>query len=236
MSKSKVPQTAPTDNGEAAEPNGQPDTRFAPADLEAGATPASGNPPSQSAPDPFDPANLRLSQDFGAAIGVKKALLSVPARKPDKAWFVRVHPAGEYRLQTAVIELKAERGSETYLVAPILWPTLATEATFRAKLFATAVNRQGTVFLWEVNLPRPDGRADEWSRTALAAVEMATTRWVRTVANLDAGAYDVFEASAELTEPVWPDVPFRELLRVAFKDRFITNADHPILRKLRGEV
>ena len=42
--------------------------------------------------DPFDPTRLRLSQDFGEQIGVKKALLTVPVRKPDRQWFVR---AGE---------------------------------------------------------------------------------------------------------------------------------------------
>src|SRR5262249_55498362 len=71
----------------------RPDTR-SPTDTGAG-----------PAPDPFDPAALRLSQDFGASLGVKKALLTVPVCKPDKTWFVRVHPSEEYRLQTTVIEL-----------------------------------------------------------------------------------------------------------------------------------
>jgi hypothetical protein len=50
------------------------------------------------------------------------------------------------------------------------------------------------------------------------------------------GAYDVFEATGQLGEPEWPTVPFRELLRVAFKDRLIDRADHPVLRRLRGEA
>jgi hypothetical protein len=51
--------------------------------------------------DPFDPEALRMSQDFGVELGVQKVLLTVPVRKPDKAWFVRVHPAKEYELTTA---------------------------------------------------------------------------------------------------------------------------------------
>jgi hypothetical protein len=44
-----------------------------------------GVPPLDAdAPDPFDPESLRLSQDFSAALGVKKALLTVPVRKPAK--------------------------------------------------------------------------------------------------------------------------------------------------------
>jgi hypothetical protein len=232
--KPNVPQSTPADNGpppdgEAREPDGPADTSFDPAALEAPA-----RAPQAPGPDPFDPASLRLSQDFGAGLGVKKALLSVPVRKPDKAWWVRVHLDEGYRLQTAVIELKEDR--ETYLVARHLWPDLAAEATFKPKLLATAINRQGVVFLWEVNLPRPDGRADEWTRTALEAVNRAATRWVRVVANMSLGAYDVYEATGQFGEPDWPQTPFPDLLRVAFKDRHIASTDHPVLRRLRGEV
>jgi hypothetical protein len=187
-------------------------------------------------PDPFDPGSLRLSQDFAASMGVKKALLSVPVRKPDKSWFIRVHPDESYRLQTAVIELKDDRGGETYLVAPSLWSELATEATFSPRAFFTAVNRQGVLFLWPIRLPGADGRVDEWSRTALEAAELAGKGWVRVAANMALGAYDVFQASGALPDPEWPDMPFCDLLRIAFKDRFIADLNHPVLRRLRGEV
>jgi hypothetical protein len=184
--------------------------------------------------DPFDPANLRLSQDFAASLGVKKALLTVPVRKPDKSWFVRVHPDDGYRLLTAVIELKEDR--ETYLVSPVLWPDLAAESTFSPRALFTAVNRQGVLFLWPIRLPGPDGKVDEWSRSALEAAELARKGWVRVAANMALGAYDVFQANGDLPEPEWPIEPFRELLRVGFKDRYIDNKDHLVLRKLRGEM
>jgi hypothetical protein len=197
-----------------------------------------GQPLTQAAeivvPDRFDPAALRLSQDFAADLGVKKALLTVPVRKPDKTWFVRVYPDLEYRLQTAVVELKEEQ--ETYLVAPPLWPELAAEATFAPKVFFTAINRQGVVFLWPVRLPRSDGKSDEWSRSALEAAEMARTNWVRIAANMSLGAYEVTVATAPLPEPNWSLPPMKELLRVAFKDKYIDGLDHPVIRKLRGEV
>ena len=78
--------------------------------------------------DPFDPARLRLSQDFAATLGVKKMLLTVPVKKPSKEWWIRVHPEESYRIQTAVLELKEDR--EIFLVDPSLWPELATESTF----------------------------------------------------------------------------------------------------------
>jgi hypothetical protein len=218
----------------ASEPsgNGPPPEGEArgPGDLAALEEPALTPP----GPDPFDPDSLRLSQDFGAGLGVKKALLSVPVRKPANSWWVRVHPSADYRLQTAVIELKEDR--ETYLVAPALWPGLATEATFSPRALFTAVNREGVLFLWPIRLPRADGRTDEWSRTALEAAGRATKGWVRVAANMALGAYDVFEARGQLGEPQWPEAAFRDLLRIGFRDKLIDCLDHPVLRRLHGEA
>ena len=228
MRQSKVSQSAGADNEQAV--NDALD--FDPVKLEAPAGPKPST--NGAAPDPFDPASLRLSHDFAASLGVKKALLTVPVRKPDKSWFVRVHPADDYSLQTAVIELKEDR--ETYLVAPQLWPDLATESTFSPRALFTASNRQGVLFIWPVRLPGADGKVDAWSQSALEAAQMARKSWVRVAANMALGAYDVFQASAELTKPDWPEKPFRELLAVAFKGKLIDALDHPVLRKLRGEV
>jgi hypothetical protein len=221
--------TPPTpDTGDAAFPFG---ANADAARLEA--TPSTHGDAPTAAPDPFDPASLRLSHDF-AALGVKKALLTVPVRKPDKSWWVRVHTSNDYALQTAVIELKEER--ETYLVVPGLWPALAAEATFSPRALFTAVNRQGVLFLWPIRLPGADGKADAWSQSALEAAQKARKGWVRVAANLSLGAYDVWEAPGELGEPAWPDEPFRELLATAFKGKLIDSRDHPVLRRLRGEA
>jgi hypothetical protein len=191
-------------------------------------------PHTDAAPDPFDPSSLRLTGDLSAAMGVRKALLTVPVRKPDKSWFVRTHPDESYRLQTAVIELKEDR--ETYLVTQNLWPELAAESTFSPRALFIGINRQGVVFLWPVRLPGSDGKLDDWSRSALEAADMARSAWVRVTANMGLGAYDVYEATAPLPDPEWPDTPFRELLRVAFRGRLIDSLEHPVLLRLRGEV
>ena len=182
--------------------------------------------------NPFDPSRLRLSQNFADSVGAKKALLTVPIRKPGRQDFVRVHPDQTYRLETAVLELKEER--ETYLVDPSLWHELPGEVV--PKVLFTTINRQGVLILWPVRLPGEDGRHDQWNQSALMAAEMAQSRWIRLAANMGLGAYDVFEAVSGLPDPEWPDIAFEEILRVAFKDRFITSLDHPVVRRLRGEV
>ena len=180
----------------------------------------------------FDPSRLRLSQNFAESVGVKKALLTVPVRKPGRQDFVRVHPDESYRLETAVLELKEER--ETYLVDPDIWHELPGEIV--PKVLFTTINRQGVLTLWPIRLPGEDGRHDEWNRSALEAAEIAQKRWLRVAANMGLGAYEVYEAVGELPEPEWPDVDFQEILRIGFRDRFITSVDHPVVRRLRGET
>jgi hypothetical protein len=192
-----------------------------------------GVPPLEEGPDPFDPESLRLPQDFSVALGVKKALLTIPVRRPAREWFVRVHPDAAYHLQTAVIELK-EVG-EVYLVHQDLWGDLAGESTFTSKMLFLTVNRQQVVFFWPVRLPGADGRVDTWSKSALEAAQLAMHTWVRVTPDQSLGGYNVYYAE-HVVDPVWPELPMRELLRIAFKDRYIATLDHPILRQLRGEV
>jgi len=182
--------------------------------------------------DMFNPEQLRLGQNFAASIGVKKLILAVSVRKPDRQWFIRVRPEKEYRLDTAVIELKDER--ETYLVNRDLWSELPGEIV--PIVFFTAINRQGTVFLWPVRLPDQDGKSNTWNETALLAAKKAEEKWVRVSANMNAGMYDVFEATGVLPEPEWPEDDFPTLLEKAFKDHVITALDHPVVRRLRGEL
>jgi len=181
-------------------------------------------------PDPFDPASLRLSQDFASTIGVKKVLTTVPCRKPNRHEFVRVRPGEDWRLETGVFEDKVNR--ETYLVRRGLWAELAGEV--QPVCLFLAVNRQGDVLLWPVKLPGADGRSNTWNDSALAAARLAESRWVRAASNMGAGMYDTFEAAAELSEPEWPELSLTEILRLCFQNRFIESVDHPAIRALRG--
>ena len=202
-----------------------------------------GDPPPQTPPevhpepppDPFDPSRLRLRLDPGASLGIQKRLSFVPVRKPSKEWFIRTHPDRQNSwLETCVVELKEDR--ETYLVAPSLWGELAAESTFSPRLLVLAVSRLGTPFLWPIRLPGPDGKLDSWNASATEAAMLAQSEWVRVSANMELGAYDILTAPAIADEPTWPAEPLGELLRVAFRGKFIDSMDHPVLKRLRGEV
>ena len=179
----------------------------------------------------FDLEALRVSQDFVKDSGVKKLLTTVPVRKPNRQDFVRVHPDSSYVLDTMLLNLKEER--ETYLVAPSFREEIPQELTHTR--LALATNRQKVLFLWQLRLPGSSGKTDAWSMSALEAYEEAKKNWVRVSANMSLGAYDIYEALGNLSDPEWPDESMDEIVRIAFRNSFIDSYDHPVLRRLRGE-
>ena len=188
------------------------------------------NSATAAAPDPFTPENLRLSQSFNEMVGVKKILTTVPVRKPGAQDFVRVRPGPEYRENFPIIDLKDDR--EEFVVTAALVPELLTEVV--NKTLYLAINKQGTVFFWPVRLPTPDGKDLDWWRSGREAADRATRTWVRVRANMNLGAYEIYEAAATLSEPEWPDLSYWDLIKIAFKDHLIGDLDHPVIKRLRG--
>jgi hypothetical protein len=192
--------------------------------------------PKPSTPKPLNRLNLeslRISQDFAENLGATKLFTSCPVRKPRNQDWVRVCPDPAYQLVgTALLELKEDR--EQYLVMPDMTPDLLGEWS-PYSLFL-AINRQNTLFIWPARLPAVDGKDMEWFRSGREAAERAMTRWMRLVAKMDLGAYEMLEASAAFGEPTWPTMPFEDILAVAFRDRIIDRPDHPVVKRIRGEA
>lgn len=180
--------------------------------------------------NPFDPKRLRLAQQ---TVQVREHLTTIPVRRPAREWFIRCHVSDDYRVLTVVLELKEDR--EIYLVDPDIVDMISHEPCVGARYLITSITRQGSLFLWPVRVPDASGRIDSWNRSALDAIALASDSWVRVYADINAGAYKPIVAEVELAQPAWPQIPFEEILRVAFKDRYIADVNHPILRKLRGE-
>lgn len=222
--------TVPNEENPAQPPEasaGQPQPAAAPTP-----PPASAVPPRPEPPDPFDPASLRLGADYSEGLGVRKVISTIPNRKPNKSEWFRVRPGEEWRLQTAVLELEKGVERSTYLVAPSLWPDLSGEIT--PALLLTCVNRAGDLFLWRVKLPGADGRSNTWTDSALQIAKAAEDNWARMVSDTANGIYTHYEPSTDLPDPRWPSISFREIIRIAFRDRMIESLDHPIIRELRG--
>jgi hypothetical protein len=182
--------------------------------------------------NPFgDLSTLRLDQSYADTVGVKKLLTTVPVRKPNRQDFVRVHPDPTYRLTpAAVVEVKEDR--EVYLLTQNMAQELPGE--FGVATLYTAINRQGVLVLWPVKLPGPDGKHNEWHRSAAEAAERAMDRWIRVTANMSLGAYEIVEATGDLSEPDFPEVSFQEIIKIGFRDHFVDRPDHPLVQRLRG--
>ncbi len=49
------------------------------------------------------------------------------------------------------------------------------------------------------------------------------------------GGYDILKAKGALPDPEWPDLSFEEIVKIAFRDNFVNDLNHPALKRLRGE-
>jgi hypothetical protein len=174
-----------------------------------------------------NPDRFRVNQNFTEQLGAKKIITEIQVRRPDKQWWVRTHQ--ELQLNTFIIEDSTE--SETYLAEPDLWPALANEGRL-VTLFGS-INRQGLFFIWPIPLPGSDGRTNSWHAAARAGAIAAQTEWTRIAANMETKCYDVSQATAKVPPPEWPALSLKQMLRLAFKDRFIRDMEHPLVRRLR---
>ena len=162
----------------------------------------------------------------------KKALTTVPVRKPAKEAFVRTSKLTECWQDFALLELK-EVG-KTYLLMPSIAAALRDEgeSTMIHATLVLAVDRKGNVFLWPLKISE---RESEWYTSARRAAEMARNEWLRVSANMAIGAYDCGIARSQDAEPVWPDDSYNDILKIAFRDRIVSDDDHPVLKELRGQ-
>jgi hypothetical protein len=151
------------------------------------------------------------------------------AKTPTTA-FVMIHPDPGYTLTTIVFEDKDE--GETYFVAPEVRPLMI--AGTATKMLSLAVNQMGVIFIWPVPVDDEYSRKNNWNESARAGCHQAKTQWVKLVGDRSAGQYRIYIAEGDLPPPRWPDKPFAELLSIAFSNRKIDHADHPIIKAMRG--
>ncbi len=186
--------------------------------------------------DPFAPENidkLRTSQNFEEAASVKAVITTVPVKKPHRQEFFRVRAGEEWRFTTPTFTDKEQR--ETFIVAPEIQPLLIGDV--QSQVIYVCMSRNSRVpFLWCLSLPSLDGRSNRWWESGHDAAKLAEDSWIKLVPDMSSGSYVPHVANADLGEPEWPDLQMHELLRLGFLTRYIDREDHPIIKRLRGEV
>jgi hypothetical protein len=205
-------------------------------DLDSGSLPAMDvtTPPPEERPPWTGEADFQSLQvpDFLSPITKPTAVLKVVVRPPRAQEYVRVRPGAAWRGQYGLLRIR--RTGTLYVVMPELHRELADE--FGYYVVFTAINRDGEVFLWPVQLSDASGRANGWWESAHEAAQRAETRWVRLRSDQARGRYEIIEAQQGLSEPQWPEKSFGELFALGFKDLVIARLDHPEVQRLRGAL
>lgn len=179
-------------------------------------------------------SKLRVDQSH-QTVGVRREYLSLPVKKPAKGQFVRVHPEESFAVDVLILEHPETR--DQYVVNPDLETDLALGqiAVARKTLYFT-VDTQGNAFLWPVRAVNADGSIDSWNESAHDAARRAREVWLRIHSNQADGQYNIVVAEAHAAKPIWPDKTIDELVDLAFKRRYVGSADHPLIRRLSGDI
>jgi len=178
---------------------------------------------------------MALSQDYLKAAGATKLPPPVQIGKPKKQTFFRIHPDFQQIYGVLEVQLEGRAGKEFYVVMPNMLATL--QAEFTPATLLVGMTRQGGLFVWPLKIIAEGERANDYTRTAHEAAELATTKWIRMVANTDLAFYEVTVAEGDIPEPAWPDLAYSKILQMAFKtEGMIGSADHPIVGKLKGRI
>jgi len=178
----------------------------------------------------FDFDALRLPQNYGQMTNVKRLLVHVPVKKPNRHEFFRVHPNLSYN----ALFFEDKNDKELYLIMDLdLRDELLLELV--PKVVYPYVNRSHELKLWAIRLPNAEGKLDGYNRTALEAAKLAMGKWIRIKTEDGVASYVVEEAALQ-SEPRWPEVlsepnAMAKVLALAFKDHSISNMDHPVIQK-----
>jgi hypothetical protein len=203
---------------------------LATANVSAGSKP---QPSNAAAADPFDPMNLGISTDYAAAINVKPSAKPFELRKPNDQEFVRSSPRKDHHLVVGSIADKQDVG-KIYIVASALLEPIRAEfaRAVRGVELVLAQSLAGASLVWPV--PLAEDRGGKWNSTQRAACEQSKARWTNMAS--EKGQYEVTTVNNP-REVDWDSFPsFRDVLRQAAAERLIDSMDHPLLRKLRGEI
>jgi hypothetical protein len=185
--------------------------------------------------DPFDPAQFRAPNTLdGSGDGIRREFTQIRIGKPKKSSFFRSHADPAYRLPVNIIEYDSGMMKEEFLVMPTVTEALVEET--KPKLLVLCVDKMGTPFLWLAPRQAEDGfqRTNLWNTSALEALRLSETKWVRMSANMAEGAYTIHTSSSD-SAPDWPDLQLNELIKLGFgEERVIRDMNHPVVKRLLG--
>jgi hypothetical protein len=159
--------------------------------------------------------------------------VNVTVHKPANNVYFRSHDDPKMSLDASIII--GDNGSDDYyFVTPYMLNHHVILPRLRKVRIAVVYSWPGgAISLWPVPMVE-ETRIACW-KSARAAYELSQKQWVQMCWNGDRRDYDVAVAEGIATKPMWPDdLDLRNLLKLGFADKIISNPDHPYVRQLRG--
>lgn len=194
---------------------------------------------------PSDTADMwsasEVTPEVSEKLAGKLVIATVPVKKPRGGQWVFVHPWSKeakspddmWCRTVWVNEDTSSMEKECWLLDMKLIPSLTSEIPKERLLVAYAV-KDGGVCLWPLSLP--SGKANSYVETALLAASNYAGKWIKLVSNTGTSSWDVYERQIETAAPRWPEGGFRSLFETAFKNRFIRDLEHPVIRERMGKA
>jgi hypothetical protein len=181
---------------------------------------------SQVTPD-LNLDDLRCDQSFTTTGGGSRQILTMGIHKAPREAFVRVKPGASPLGPFGFVQLPGDR--EDWVVPNALATHLP--GLVKAKTLHLAVTQANAPFFIPVGVPDAS-RPNRWIDSHLEAISKVYVAWGRIVAIQERQAYEVFQGDPAIPEPVWPAESNDELLKLALKDRVVTDQGHPVFQKL----
>lgn len=151
----------------------------------------------------------------------------IEVRHPRAGEWFRVRPGVERGAST--LALRDAGTGDVYLVVRELWPALGAALT--PVCLRAWTNLTGRLTVWPIGLPALEGGAELVLRSPAIVAEVAEKKWCALRNNPDGPGVILSTSRADLPEPEWPDVPFIDIVELAFRGLLITDLDHPVLRQ-----
>lgn len=175
--------------------------------------------------------SISIDQDFAKLASVKSESAAPSIGKAASQTWFSPHPDQSLWKSFLTIRDQADK-SMFYILNPALEADLAGE--FSATLLVPCMTRQNDLFFWPIKLPNEDGRIDTWNESALEIALAEGGQWLRLRANQPNSSYDTVTLKKEQQPPEWPE-DILELLKKAVGKVHISDLEHPLVKRLRGE-
>jgi hypothetical protein len=205
---------------------------------------AAGPTPPQKPADinPFELEGLVVRPAYKTPTGMASSVAAIPVRdKAGPATFFMVHPNPEYAQDLHVIKW-SEEGDESrgewYVVHPNVARIIEDDPVLKLARIYYCISQTGYEFL--VVVPLNSGAKSDTYSSKHAVFEAARSRFLKMqwVSGAMQWVYRYAETDGPETPPAWTDETYLSILKRGFnspkQDRYISSADHEVMRSLRG--